>query len=334
MRDDRYDNQIEGIFKNEIEIPNAVRNTILEMDYTIAMKKGRFSMKKFIPIIAVVILIMSATTAYATGLLDVLFQSDNRALNQALDRGYVQNIDMEYTKNPHISSKIESLVMDEGNIAIVFDHVLEEKIKGFDNISIQNLQITDEQDNILFCDGDTGSISQGYEYRYAMDGDNVIKLGLFLNSNSNRFPKSETLFISFTGVTFHLDSTEVRIYQGVWDYTIKVSSMFQETDKKDYNASGGNELTVLKAEASPTGLQVEFEIDYPLDAMGLRMKLVDELGNEYESTHGITADNESTRPLIHVIFEVSSFNADQQYTLVVDDTDSDREMRIALSQIE
>jgi len=56
------------------------------------------------------------------------------------------------------------------------------------------------------------------------------------------------------------------------------------------------------------------------------MKLVDQDGSEFLTPNALSVENEAECPLIHVNFEASSFEAQEEYQLVLMDTDSGRVM--------
>lgn len=325
------DKQIEAIFKSDAVIPNALKNTIREMDYRAVRQKGGIKMKKLIPLLTLLVLIAGASAAYATGLFDVLFQSGNRAIGEALANDYVQNVEMDYIQNEKIKSKVESVIMDDGNLALVFEHILDEPVGSFSAITLQNLSITDESGNVLTCDGDPSAIAKSLRQQYAADKE-TVKQGLFLESSAGAFPQSQTLQIHFTGVVFYEHDRRIREYQGQWDYSLDLDGKFREAERMDYHAADGGELIIQSAMLTPTGFIISFEIDHPLDAMGLSMKLVDPNGVEYPASGGFSAENEDERPLIHVDFEVSVFEAAAQYQLVVTDTDAGHTMTAELQQ--
>lgn len=329
MRYDETDKKMKAIFKSEISVPAMITDTVRNLNYPAETQKRSIpKMKKVFAAIAVAAtLVLGVTVVSASGILDRLLFQDEPAIQKALEYEYVQNIEMDYIKSKGIRSKAVSLVMDSGNIAIVFEHQLDHKMDSFDDIVLQNFCMKDEQGNILIEDGNLKSLTSSMHSTVASEDSKTIQHAIFLESSTGSFPVNTKLDISFTGIKFfHVGrNQEVKSFDSQWSYSLDISDQFQSSQPISYQVTGGQKEVVIKnAVLSAAGMNVEFEFAYPTDAMSLDMVIMDEQGKKYETT-GWNAEDESSKPKIKTNFKITSFEAKSRYQLILKDRNAKKE---------
>lgn len=227
------------------------------------------------------------------GFIMYLFDS-NKGVNKALENGYVQNTDMDYIPSNNSSVptnaeifnnaelKVDYIMMDDYNLGIVFNMKLEhnqneEKIL---NISIPNLIITDENNNIIVAEFENNekyldyckanNIEANYRNFAYFDGSKNIKLVENNEDNiiftyktaSTNFPKSNNLKISLDKI---LLSTEEKIkeYAGKWEINTDLSEMTNKRLSYTYSVVDVNDekIQITKAFVSMTNMQLELITD-------------------------------------------------------------------------
>lgn len=333
MTDLEYENSLSDIFRKELVVPAPVKAVIENFRYADVAAKKTVSIKRIVILATAALLTVGATSAYATGLLQVLFSSGNAGVNKALDYGYVQNVTGVTVTNEGVETKLESLVVDDSNIAIVLEHRLNEKTGKVEEIVLEGLLVEDENGTVYFEDGNPLSLSTGFKSKTATEDGILVKQALFFKSSKGEFPQAGEIKISFGKMVFFDGSQIAREYEGTWSFSVPVANQFSDGNRVSYIAEPNESLTVKSAEMTATGFQVTFEISYPLDAMGLKLSLTDDLEVSYPATSW-SAENEGEKPLISTSFPLSAFEAERRYELVVLDMDSGKEMRVCVERTE
>lgn len=317
MNNDDFEKKLNDIFKQNVDIPSDVTNTIKNFNPKENEKNWRIGNMKKLVMVAVCILIIGTTAVFAKTIIQNILNSNNGAINKALEYDYVQNIEMDYISTSEVSSKIESIVIDDSNLIIVFDHIFTKKVNKFDDILLSDLSITDDQGNILFEDGNLNSLSTGYEKKYATEDNLNIKQAIFFHTTQANYPKSKKLYINFPEIRIFNNSKLTNTFKGDWTYEVDIMEEFINRKSVNYIASESDDVIIKSAVLTPTGLDVEMQFENPIDAMDLKMKLIDDEGKEYNTAGRLSAEDEATKPIIKTSFEASVFNAQNHYRLII-----------------
>lgn len=219
---------------------------------------------------------------------------DNNGVNKALENEYVQNTDMDYIQSNNSSVftnteiytdaelKVDYIIMDDYNLGIVFNMKLEHKPseEKILDISIPNLIITDENNNIIVAEFEntekyldyckTNNIEANYRNIAYADGSKKIKLVEDNEDNiiftyktaSTNFPKSNNLKISLDKIL--LNTAEgLKNYVGKWEIDTDLSEMANKRVSNIYSVVDINDekTQVTKAIVSMTNMQLELITD-------------------------------------------------------------------------
>lgn len=147
-------------------------------------------------------------------------ETTSNGIIQMAEEGYIQNTNMDFIEDNGISIKIDSILMDDYNLDIVFEVKTKENIKPIYNIEISDLIISDENNNIIYCSYDRVDLyedfckkhniefsnknmhnnytNEGYQTEVIERTDNSVKFLYKLYSTG--YPKSKKLIFDFKNI--------------------------------------------------------------------------------------------------------------------------------------
>lgn len=129
---------------------------------------------------------------------------NNSGIEQALEKGELQNVYMDYIRENGVGIKISYVLMNDLNLYLVFDIETDFSLKERDvnNVNFQNLIITNENDDIIYSQ----DMNDNFTGNKMMVQDQYhIKSMIFMISD--KIPKSNKLKINFTDIIFYNDKT-------------------------------------------------------------------------------------------------------------------------------
>lgn len=329
MDNKNFEDRLRDVCKKDIYIPQKFTNTIQNGLYE-NNRKGRFIEMKKIAVSILCIIFMGTGIVVASGL-SKKFWNINNGVKTAEEYGYVQNITMDYNDQNNLGIKIDSIIIDNSNVGIVFNYKTYSKLKDIDNIVLNDLIIKDENNNIIFEDGNIESLYTGFTSE--LESENyVIKQAILLENSNHTYPKSNNLYISFSIVSMFKNQKKVETITGNWKFDIDVADKFISRETIKYTASRNEDVKIISAELTPTGLDIEMKCNAPLNAEQLgggKMKIQDKDGKEYFA-HLFNAEDELTAPTIKTSFPITTFNSQDNLKLIIK---KDKEIIIDLTPI-
>ena len=129
---------------------------------------------------------------------------NNSGIEQALEKGELQNVYMDYIRAEGVGVKVSYVLMNDLNLYLVFDIETDFSLKERDvnNVNFQNLIITNENDDIIYSQ----DMNDNFTGNKMMVQDQYhIKSMIFMISD--KIPKSNKLEINFTDIIFYNDKT-------------------------------------------------------------------------------------------------------------------------------
>ena len=171
---DNLDQQLERIFKEnrENDLPNKTK-IVVENTFASLEKNMYKNKKQIVHKVAAcfMIFIVGGSIVFAKEIKNLaqnVFNYDvqgTQGVQVAADKGYIQNVDMEYIEVDNTKFKIDYVTMDDTNLAINFNFLLDVNAEDFKGISFYNMKIYDDSGNIIYTE----------EEKYPNDG---ISLGI------------------------------------------------------------------------------------------------------------------------------------------------------------
>lgn len=222
MSNENFENKLRTVCTEDIYIPQkftyAIKSGLYENN-----RKWRFiEMKK---IIASILCIVFMGTGIVLASNSLWNHWNNKGVKTALEYGYVQNVEMDYNIQNDLGIKLDSIIIDNSNIGIVFNYKIPSNLKSIDNIAIKDIVIKDEKNNIIFEDGNEKSLSTGYAAEFASEN-SIVKQAILLNNLNHTYPKSNNIYISFSTVNIFRNQKNIKTITGNWNFDINVTDKF------------------------------------------------------------------------------------------------------------
>lgn len=250
--------------------------------------KERLKSKGIIPknlvIVFAILLIAISSFVIAKEIFKHFFLDSSNGVEEALNDGYVENYELQNNSYSNgISIEVESVLMDDYNLAIVFclkfDNI--EYVKNAYYCNFDNLLIMDENNNLIvtkfegkikdskllnFFDINNNypGISNGNESVHikSKDDDEIV---LTYVTNSSEFPKSHKLKIITDEISLHYSEDnlgeKIDTINGDWNIEVDLPEEFYNRKTEVYTLESSNDenLELLGANLSQTGIRIEFK---------------------------------------------------------------------------
>ena len=201
---------------------------------------------------------------------------------------WYQQVDMQYIDLGNGNKiKLDYLLMDEMNLYLVFDFQSEENIGKFNNISLYDLKITNENNEIICDRGNMvpDQVQMAIGDRLIEKDNNNMKSLIYMYTDS--FPSSKTLNISFSNITLYPKKSTNTIESNV-NFKIDLSEKFVN---RKYISYSSNDSKIKKAIITETGFYTIIETE---NSEIETIKLMDEDNNVYECyVHTLSTYNDS-----------------------------------------
>jgi hypothetical protein len=327
MSNENFENKLRTVCTEDIYIPQkftyAIKSGLYENN-----RKWRFiEMKKTIASILCIVFMGTGIVLASNSLWN---HWNNKGVKTAIEYGYVQNVEMDYNIQNDLGIKLDSIIIDNSNIGIVFNYKIPSNLKSIDNIAIKDIVIKDEKNNIIFEDGNEKSLSTGYAEEFASEN-SIVKQAILLNNLNHTYPKSNNIYISFSTVNIFRNQKNIKTITGNWNFDINVTDKFINRETIEYTAGQSKDIEVISAELTSTGLDIEMRFNFPLNAenLGKNIKIQDNDKNEY-FLDKLSVENELTTPTIKTSFPITIYNAHDNLKLIIK---TDKEIIIDLNKI-
>lgn len=193
---------------------------------------------------------------------------NNSGIEQALEKGELQNVYMDYIRAEGVGVKVSYVLMNDLNLYLVFDIETDFSLKERDvnNVNFQNLIITNENDDIIYSQ----DMNDNFTGNKMMVQDQYhIKSMIFMISD--KIPKSNKLKINFTDIifynhkTFERDSNELNEISTKMNFKHNIELHNENIENKIYDIIVKKEenpnIKISNAIFDYTGLSVLLTVD-------------------------------------------------------------------------
>lgn len=145
-----------------------------------------FFQRKLVAAIACCVIVFSSC-AFADEIEDLfinLFCNTDRIIEQAIEEGNIQTINMDYVTNDDVSVKASYLIMEENSMYVVFDVVTADECES---VYFNNIEIKDERNAVLYnSEFDTNEVSYNVLNKKLSRNNHIVFCEL-TNSEENLF---------------------------------------------------------------------------------------------------------------------------------------------------
>lgn len=292
---------------NNNDVPDILSNKIKYTLITYKRYCAFISFIKKLSITALIFLVITSSFVFADDIKSFfhnLFKYNvSSGVINAIDNGYVEQINSDYTTSNRVSIKADAIIMDDNTLNIAFNINLEsvEDVSKIYNAYFPNLKIKDEQGRILFAEFSNNDEYKNYCKENSLDIDyknisysngaytaNITNkqdnnFTLTYNISSDQFPKSKELYISFDKIilshnattTPKVNSNTNNTISGNWNIKIDLPEKFYNRTSLSYkmiNSSDSN-LKINKILISDTCMKFEMQTKIDIN----RLELIDSL---------------------------------------------------------
>ena len=210
----------------------------------------------------------------------LLKRNSNQGILEAIDNGYIKEVDMKKVNSNGVNIKVKEILMDDFNLLILFNVELPEldSVDSISYIEFSNFVITDEQDNVIAL---TLENPEKYEEFYRQRNIETRTKNIAYNKGayyseiitkydknieykywtySENFPRSKKLNISFDKIKIYSKKTEENILvEGNWNIKVDLSENMYNRENVLYTVQSCNkdDIIVTKAQVSNTEMKLE-----------------------------------------------------------------------------
>lgn len=267
---DEIDKIFLDYFSENQEIPSIVENRIKStLVFESKNNKIILIIKKIIAII-IGLFTITGSIVFANDIknfISNLFKYNvGSGVTTAIDNDYVQKYDLNYCESNGVRVDVDSVIMDDTNLDIAFKINLEKThdISLISNIYFSDFIIRDEENRILFSEFDNiekyqqfckeNNLSANYKnvsysngaYSSTISRKNDYDVYFTYNINSNQFPKSKKLYISFDKITLAGETNQniYESYEGYWNIGLELPEKFYNRKTTNYEIYDSNDSNI------------------------------------------------------------------------------------------
>lgn len=298
---DRLDDIIENVMQKPIyescgfeqAINTAFTNENITKKYAI-----KNLIKAIIALITGILITTSAVFAKdISNFISNIFQPQTIGMGviEMAENGYMENTNMEFIESNGILIKVDNILMDDYNLDIVFEVQTKENIEPIYNIEISDLIISDENNNLIYCNYDRVDLYEefckknnlefsnknmhnnftdgGYQTEVIERTDNSVKF--LYKMYSDNYPKSKKLIMNFKNIIIKSNIEEdSQNLKGNWNIEIQLSEEIYNREMVTYTIKDGtdkaNNVILEEAKGSYTEMHITL--------------LVKQMGTKFEPT--------------------------------------------------
>ncbi len=280
--EDILEKKIREAFTKEIDKPKEYEDIIKN-----ALNKENNSKFKILKLVACFLLVTILVSSILfskniSAFINYLLKNDSReGIKEAIDNGYVQDVEMKYISSNGTNVKVSEILMDDYNLSIIFNLEIPEieNIEDLYNIDFPNLIITDDENRFIVAEFESPEKYEEFckennmEKSYnniaysggAYKGEIISKydktIEYMYTTYSDNFPKSKKLFINFDKIILKNKNTfEQTVVEGEWNLKVDLSEEIYNREKIVYSVKNcsRDDLVVTKAEVSNTAMKIEW----------------------------------------------------------------------------
>ncbi len=227
------------------------------------------------------------------------------SISDAINNGYIQDFNMDYIYSDGIGLKIDSLILSETDMNIVFDFKLNDNI-DLVNDKFNFSYIIYNEDNQVYAYRDlamknkfTKKFAKEHNIKFNNVLPNLAKEGnsniitftpnnIIINERyvaTNNFPKTKKLYIQVIGIGCIVDGKNKSLSNSNWTFELNIPDKFYSSTNIEYKLKENiDNIEVEKILVTDTGTILIANI---LNK-DLEIKIVDENKNEYSNYGGIS----------------------------------------------
>lgn len=340
FKTDEVDKILKDSLKENSEVPKELPNRILKtinencFNESKKIKHKNNILYKFATGICACILI-TTTAVFASELISSIFrlseeQYGQKQLQKAIEENYIQaNNSGEYIKSDNgILYKFNNVLINDINLIISLEFVLDEDLENYQGISINGLEITDENNNQIL--GDNSNANQDFWLKNIATlmqtitiekKENKIEETILLIGHN--FPISKKIYLKFDTITlYNIENgiANTKVINGNYNIELDVDKKFSDRKVTEYEIqnSSNEKISLKEVKLTNTGLGIVM-IAPEMEGIGYKCKLYDENNNEIYSKQNDIGNFDTLETYFIWIDVDNNFKANNHFKLEITD---------------
>lgn len=344
---DEIDELLFKAYKKAPKIPDSTKYTIHNAFNIPRKQKKKVYVYRTLQKVAIFIIsftILTTGVVFAKDIINFitnLFTNSTKAIDTAVENGYVQNVEMDFVIDKDIGIKVNQLTMDNRNLDIAFEYYSD--LENISNLEIGDYIIKDEQDNIIYYNlennnqiNQSKAISSSCRRTNDIIAENNNYYESFLITIDNTMPKSKTVIIEIKSfIAKNTTSNEKSIITGNWNFSISLDDDIVNNTTENYSFSDNEYISNIFATLDETSLSINIELNTDFDEIVLAninsTIIKDSIGKQYTciAKRSYTQNNIN---YIDLKFDISKYYENIDTLNLYIKLDKDKSINIDLSK--
>lgn len=242
----------------------------IEKESDIVKNKQKIFINRKIGLVACACLVLTTGIVFAKDIENYfrsVFPNSTEAIDMAVENGYIQKEEMDFVYDKDIGVKVDSMVLDEFNLAVSF--VYEIKKDNVKSIFINDFNIVNNTGKKIY-ETETKYAEKIEDVQLAYTWDHFkqpVRVTDTTFSDSMVFGLREAKE-EFNELYFKIDSMKIiyeddsmEIIDGNWEFNVEISEEMRQSSTYKYSMVGENEyVKSCTGTLSNTGMIVEVEL--------------------------------------------------------------------------
>lgn len=225
-----------------------------------------------------------------------------QSISEAIEDGYIENLDMKYSYSDGIGLKINSFLMSNNDINFVLDFKLNDKV-NLENKNIKYSYIIYNEENEVYHieSGTNRNILKEFMKKNNLKDDNNIENHLLegqqtyitkkedniviseLMSAKDYFPKAKKLYIQVVGVGYNKENGRYKaLSNSEWNIELNIPEKFYNEDVVEYKIKENSYVDIEKMMVTSTSTTFVANIKED-NKLRLEISIIDNNGKEYKT---------------------------------------------------
>ena len=331
QKNDNIDNLCYTYFNYTKEIPIGVKNNIkLTCQNLKTPHKSKIKIRQAI-VYGLCIIFLTSGIVSAKDIKNFVtnvFFGNSKGIQNAIDNNYILNSNMSYIESNNVNLKISEIIMDNSILGINFSILLDENLsENNTDISLKSILISDENNNILYCNSqsifDEYSSTYNLNYTFNNFNSNYINSGenhystiekkednyevnCTYNFYSNGYPKSQKLYITINNLNVNNKELDCN-----WKIEIDIPEKFCNREVSLYRPEKNNSKKIIIKSVSVQDTTTTVQLDFKLKSdyeNSYYKNLANKLREEGKTSQEITDIINTDRKNNNNTENISSFN--------------------------
>lgn len=274
---DEIDELLFKVFEEMPDAPESTRQTIQNaFNEPVIRKEKEHIYEKFqkAAIFIISFTILTTGVVFAKDIVNFitnLFTNSTKAIDIAVENGYVQNVDMDFILDNDIGIKLNQLIMDNRNLDIAFEYYSNKE--DISNLEIKEYIIKDEQDNIIHYNlensnkiSESKNISSSCRRSNDVISDNKHFYESFLITADENMPNSKKIIIEIKSFTLTNSNSNLKeVVEGNWEFSHVLSENIINYTSETYSVSNSEYISNISTILTETSLAINIELNTSLN---------------------------------------------------------------------